>query len=109
MQRGDVVTIAAQGDFGKPRPAVIVQSNALAPMIDSVLVCPFTTETNDGAYFRAVITPTETNGLRARSYAMADKTAALRPARIGPAIGRLSAADMARINAALAFALGLAD
>ena len=26
MQRGDVVIVAAAGDYGKPRPAVIVQT-----------------------------------------------------------------------------------
>ncbi len=28
MRRGDVVTVAAAGDYGKPRPAVIVQTDA---------------------------------------------------------------------------------
>jgi mRNA-degrading endonuclease toxin of MazEF toxin-antitoxin module len=27
LRRGDIVTIALQGDFGKPRPAVVVQSD----------------------------------------------------------------------------------
>jgi len=28
MKRGDVVTVAAAGDYGKPRPAVMVQTDA---------------------------------------------------------------------------------
>lgn len=27
MRRGDIVTIALQGDYGKPRPALIIQSD----------------------------------------------------------------------------------
>ena len=30
MKRGDLVTIAGQGDFGKPRPALVVQSDLYA-------------------------------------------------------------------------------
>ncbi len=29
MRRGDIVIVAFSGDFGKPRPAVIVQSDYL--------------------------------------------------------------------------------
>jgi hypothetical protein len=31
MRRGDLVTIALQGDYGKPRPALIVQSDGNPP------------------------------------------------------------------------------
>jgi hypothetical protein len=27
MRRGDLVTVAAPGDFGKPRPALVIQSD----------------------------------------------------------------------------------
>ena len=27
MKRGDVVIVSAPGDFGKPRPAVVIQSD----------------------------------------------------------------------------------
>jgi len=27
MMRGDLVTIASQGEFGKPRPALVIQAN----------------------------------------------------------------------------------
>ena len=36
MSRGDVVIVAAPGDYGKPRPAVIVQSDALSDAHASV-------------------------------------------------------------------------
>ncbi len=30
MTRGDFVTIASQGDFGKPRPALVMQTDAFS-------------------------------------------------------------------------------
>ena len=44
MIRGDVVTVAAAGDYGKPRPAVIVQSDAFPPNHASVVICQMTSE-----------------------------------------------------------------
>jgi len=29
MQRGDIVTVAAPGAYGKPRPAVVIQGDIL--------------------------------------------------------------------------------
>jgi mRNA interferase MazF len=39
MRRGDVVTVAAAGDHDKPRPAVIVQTDAFPATHASVVVC----------------------------------------------------------------------
>src|SRR3546814_3385590 len=32
VKRGDIVAVSLQGDYGKPRPALIVQSNLLAEL-----------------------------------------------------------------------------
>jgi mRNA interferase MazF len=40
---------------------------------------------------------------------MADKPATIRRERIGQPIGQLGAADIARLNVALGFVMGLAD
>jgi len=109
MQRGDVVTVAAAGDYGKPRPAVIVQTNALPESHASVVVCQLTSELANAPDFRVTVDPSPENGLRRRSQVMADKPVAIRRERIGRKIGRLDSQDMAILNAALAFALGLAD
>ncbi len=109
MQRGDVVTVAAAGDYGKPRPAVIVQSDAFPETHASVVVCQLTSELADAPDFRVTIEPTPENGLRLKSQAMADKPVAVRRERIGQKIGRLGNQDMARLGIALAFVLGLAD
>jgi len=109
MKRGDVVTVAASGDYGKPRPAVIVQTNALPSAHASVVICQMTSECSDAPDFRVSIEPTEKNGLRVRSQVMADKPVTVRRERIGPQVGHLDDKDVLRLNVALAFVMGLAD
>jgi mRNA interferase MazF len=109
MMRGDVVAVAAAGDYGKPRPAVIVQTDALSADHASVVVCQMTSALADAPDFRVTVEPSIENGLRATSQVMADKPVTVRRERIGRQIGRLGAADVARLNVALAFVMGLAD
>jgi mRNA interferase MazF len=109
MKRGDVVTVAATGEYAKPRPAVIVHTDALPPDHASVVVCQMTTEGDDAEDFRVVIEPSTRNGLRTRSHVMADKPVTIRRARIGRRIGRLDDGDIARLKVVLAFVMGLAD
>ncbi len=104
-----MVTVAAAGDYGKPRPAVIVQSDAFPESHASVIICQMSSDVVDAADFRVTVDPSTENGLRVRSQVMADKPVTIRRERIGRQIGRLSAAEMARLNAALAFVMGLAD
>lgn len=109
MKRGDVVIVAATGDYGKPRPAVVVQTDALPESHLSVVICQMTSAVVDAPDFRVTIEPTEQNGLRTRSQLMADKPVTVRRERIGRLIGRLTEADIGRLNIALAFVMGLAD
>jgi mRNA interferase MazF len=48
MKRGDVVIVAATGDYGKPRAAVIVQTDAFPETHASVVICQMTSEIVDG-------------------------------------------------------------
>jgi len=109
MRRGDVVTVAASGDYGKPRPAVIVQTDAFPAAHASVIVCQITSTLTDTPDFRVTLEPSDTNGLHLRSQAMADKPVTVRRERIGQIVGRLTMEDMGRLNTALAFVMGLAD
>jgi len=109
MKRGDVVVVAATGQYGKPRPAVVVQTSAFPETHPSVVICQMTSDVIDAPDFRVTIEPNEENGLCARSQVMADKPVTVRRARIGQLIGRLTDADMGRLNIALAFVMGLAD
>jgi mRNA interferase MazF len=108
MKRGDVITVALSGDYGKPRPAVIVQSDVLPSSHASVVVCQMTSELERVSTFRVAIDPSKENGLRLPSQVMADKPASILRERVGRVIGRLSPADMGRVDVALAFVLGLA-
>ena len=108
-KRGDVVTVAAAGVFGKPRPAVVVQSDAFPEQHASVVVCQMTSALENATEFRVTIEPSVANGLRSVSQIMADKPVTLRRERIGRRIGRLDEPEVARLNRALAFAMGLSD
>lgn len=109
MKRGDVVTVAVSGDYGKPRPAVIVQTDAIPAAHRSVVVVQLTSDMGPVADFRVPLDPTPENGLRTRSEIMADKPATVRRERIGRVIGHLGNEDMARLDVALAFVLGLTN
>jgi mRNA interferase MazF len=91
------------------RPAVIIQTDALPAEHASVVVCQMTSELSEAPECRVTIEPTESNGLRAQSQVMADKPVTIRRERIGRQVGRLNEQDIARVNVALAFVMGLAD
>ena len=109
MRRGDVVTVAAPGDFGKPRPALIVQSDAFPESHVSVIACQMTSRVVDDLDFRVTIEPSMANGLRVRSQIMVDKPITVLRRRIGNPVDHLADDDMARVNIALALVMGLTD
>ena len=109
MTRGDIVTVALLGEFGKPRPAVVIQSDLFAGHT-TVTVLPVTSIVTQGSpLFRLRLVPSDENGMRTPSDVMVDRTMPVRPSRVGGTIGRLDAADMLRINRALARFLGIAS
>lgn len=107
VRRGDVVVCAAPGDYGKPRPAVVVQSDLFNATHASVTVCPVTSDLQDAPLFRITIDPGPGNGLRARSQVMVDKVQALRRDLIRRTIGALSPTQVTRVSDALRLWLGL--
>ena len=109
MRRGDVGTVAAAGDCGKPRPAVVVLSDAFPETRAPVVICQMTSDLSDAPAFRVTVEPSAENGLKLRSQVMADKLVTVRRERIGRRIGRLDHDEMARLGSALAFVVGLAD
>jgi mRNA interferase MazF len=108
MRRGDVVTVALQGDLGKPRPAVVVQSDLFNPTHASVTVLPLTTELVSAPAFRVTVEPAPQNGLRSLSQVMVDKVISVRRERIGKPVGRLDDVTMTRLNRSMAVWLGIA-
>ena len=106
IRRGDLVVAAFTGDYGKPRPALVAQSDAFAGL-ESVTLLPLTTDLHNWALFRVVVEPTGENGLRQRSHVMIDKAATLSRTKISRAIGRVDPITMRVIDAALANFFGL--
>jgi mRNA interferase MazF len=99
--RGEVLSAIVPGDFGKPRPVVVVQANPFLEFHASVTVCPLTTHLRGLRLFRILVAPDKRNGLKEPSEVMVDKLSSLRRERIGGAIGRLSALDMRAVDDAL--------
>ncbi len=52
MRRGDVVLVAVPGDYGKPRPAVVIQTDLANETHASFVVCPMTSYIQDAPLFR---------------------------------------------------------
>ena len=107
VKRGDLVTVALPGDFGKPRPALVIQSDLFADHA-TVTVLPVTTAATEAPLFRLPVDPSPQTGLREPSFVMVDKAMSIRSEKLGAAFGRLADADMIRVNRALALFLGIA-
>lgn len=107
MKRGDVVTVALQGDYGKPRPALIVQSDLFNETHPSISLLPLTSTIVDSPLLRLTIDPARGNGLSRVSQVMVDKVLTLPREKIGATIGRLDDDVMLRVTRALAMWLGV--
>jgi mRNA interferase MazF len=108
LKRGDVVTTVLPGDYGKPRPAVVVQSDRLKH-VGSTILCPFTSDLTPSGAIRLTIEPSVENGLKVASSLMTDKVSAIPREKCGDVIGGLDESTMQRVDEALMFVLGLAD
>jgi mRNA interferase MazF len=107
MRRGDLVTVAAPGDFGKPRPALVVQSD-LFEELPSVTLCLVTSALRNAPIFRITVDPSPENGLQRISQIQVDKTLTVARERVGRIIGRLDDATLLKVNRSLAVFLGIA-
>jgi mRNA interferase MazF len=108
VRRGDLVTVSAPGNYGKPRPAVIVQSDWLMAT-DSVLVALVTSSLVNAPLYRLTIEPSDANGLKASSQVMIDKIVAIPREKCGKVIGRLNESERIALNHMLAVVVGIAD
>ncbi|MDA8230074.1 MAG: type II toxin-antitoxin system PemK/MazF family toxin [Magnetospirillum sp.] len=107
MRRGDLVTVAVQGDFGTPRPALVIQSDQFDAHA-TVTVLLVSSLMVDAPLFRPTVEPTPENGLRAPSQIMVDKAMTVKRDTLGEAFGRLDDAAMVAVNRSLALFLGFA-
>lgn len=106
LRRGDLVTVAIPGDYGKPRPALVGQDDAFNGL-DSVTVLLLTSYLREGPLLRVPMQPSPENGLRVESHVMIDKAASVPRSRLGARIGRADDATLRAVDLALARFLGL--
>ena len=102
------MTVAAAGDYGKPRPAVVVQSDWLAST-DSVLVALMTSALFEAPIYRLSVEATAETGLITRSQVMVEKILAVPRDKCGRKIGRLDETTMIALNHMLSVVIGIAD
>lgn len=107
MKRGDVVIVALQGDHGKPRPALIVQSDAVSGtrLVSVVLL---TSKARDAPLVRVPIAALPATGLQEPSFAMLDRITSADRSKVGAVTGHVDDATMLAINRAMVVFLGLA-
>jgi mRNA interferase MazF len=102
VKRGDVVVVAGRGPYtGKPRPALVVQSDLYNPTHASVTVCLISTDFVDASLFRIALAPGERTGLKQPSQAMIDKVASLPREQVSSVIGRVDGETIEHVDAAL--------
>jgi len=108
VRRGEVVTVALPGNYGKPRPALVVQADLFNATHSSVTLLPLTSTVVDAPLFRMTIDPNRENGLTRVSQIMVDKVITVPRDKVGASIGRLEDDAMLRVGRALAVWLGIA-
>jgi mRNA interferase MazF len=107
MKRGDLVTIAIQGDFGKPRPALVIQADAFNQHSSATLL-PITNALVSAPLLRVKLKPSLGNGLQKPSEVMVDKAITVKRDKIGPVFGRIEADALVEVERCLAVFLGIA-
>jgi mRNA interferase MazF len=108
LKRGDIVTVSAPGDYGKPRPAIVIQSDRLQ-YTESVLVSLLTSTIVEASFFRLSLNPTPSNGLKVSSQIMIDKILAIPRDKCGAVIGKIDDKSQSALNNLLSVVIGLAD
>jgi mRNA interferase MazF len=109
VKRGNIA-IVAHGEFGRPRPGIIVQADELGDDTTTVLACPLSSDLSDfpNPRLRPIIEPAVNNGLRIRSQIMTDKLTAMPRGRVRQVIGTIDTETRDRLDTALLLVLGLA-
>jgi mRNA interferase MazF len=107
VKRGEIVTIVLPGANGKPRPALVVQSDYFDALA-SVTVLPVTSELRAAPLLRIPVDPGTANGLRGKSQIMVDKVQTVPRDKVGATIGKLHEDTLVAVDRALAVFLGIA-
>jgi mRNA interferase MazF len=105
VKRGDIVLVAPPGEFGKPRPALIIQSDR-AYSTGYFTYLPITTDLLRVPDVRVPVLPTSENGLRLESEIMVDMVQTASLPRFRPRIGSVDPETLRRAQEALSLHLG---
>lgn len=106
MKRGDFVSIAMQGDFGKPRPALVVQSDLFNEHA-TVTVLLVSGILQEAPLLRVTVQPDEKNGLQKPSQIMIDKAMTVKRDKLGSVFGTASDEAMLKVGRCLTVFLGI--
>ena len=107
MIRGDFVTIAMQGDFGKPRPALVIQADQFSEHT-TVTILPVTSMIAAAPLLRITVQPSIENGLQKTSQVMLDKAMTVKRDKIGQTFGHIEVDTLVEVERCLAVFLGIA-
>jgi mRNA interferase MazF len=108
MERGSVVLVSAKGEYGKTRPAVVVQDSRMGTIVESVTVCFLTSDlSEERRILRVDVTPTAGNGLRQPSQVQVEKLMTFSRGKVRGPIGHLQDREMAAVDMGLMVHLGL--
>jgi mRNA interferase MazF len=108
VKRGDIVLVSLPRDFGKPRPALVLQTDLVPATYRTVTLLPITSDLQAAPEFRITLEPSPRNGLRKVSQVMVDKAMTHLRSKLGGVVGALEEDTLRRVNRALALWLGLA-
>jgi len=106
MKRGDILPIVQPGAYGKPRPALVIQSD-LFNAHPSVTILPITSKLRDAPLFRLRVEPSTQNGLQTTSEIMMDKITTLPRDKVREVFGELEHEYVREAERLLAVWLGI--
>lgn len=101
------MTVAMPGDFGKPRPALVVQADQFEHTATAAVLL-VTSEIVDAPLIRISVAPSPANGLHKLSQIQIDKPMTVKRDKLGPAFGKLDGETMLAVSRSLAVFLGIA-
>ena len=99
--RGDIVICVVQGDYGKGRPALVVQSDLFNPTHASLTICPITSHLVESPLFRISLSPLPNNGLQKTSQIMIDKITSIKKEKIHQKLGNITPIELQAVDESL--------
>ena len=107
IERGSVVLVAGKGDYGKPRPALVIQNTRMLERIESITVCLLTSDLTKTSLLRIPLEPTDANGLRSKSQIQVEKIMTFPAEKVRGPVGHVEQETLDAVNTGLLFHLDL--